>query len=314
MKGRALRDSKRSDNARYSQNGCQPSQSLVFVDGHVHIYHCHPTERVLDGAWRHFQTVAASHRNTAHFQGVLLLTESSGDRVFTALAQTQGGTVGRWHVSATEEANSLRLNRDDGAQLFVLAGRQLVCEERLEVSAYFVIEALADGAPLTTLLAQIDHLGGVSALPWGVGKWFGKRGKTVENMLGYTRVPLMVSDNGGRPWFWPTPRLLRAARQQGVPVLAGSDPLPKASEQQRAGSVGFILQGALHAGLPAQDLKQRLLNRHDTPPHYGRREGMRGFVCNQLYMRVRRTRSTVPDDSMMTRHVRDASNGSVDAL
>jgi hypothetical protein len=172
--------------------------------------------------------------------------------------------------------------------LIVLAGRQLVSEERLEVSAYFVTESIADGAPLTTVLEQIDRLGGVSALPWGVGKWLGKRGKRIEDMLRYKGVPLLVSDNGGRPWFWPMPRLLRVARQQGIPVLAGSDPLPKVSEQQQAGSVGFVLEGALHAKLPAQDLKHRLLRLTDTPPHFGKREGMWGFVCNQFYMRLRR--------------------------
>ncbi|WP_179138119.1 hypothetical protein [Candidatus Entotheonella palauensis] len=274
-----MRDAKLPGNARDGQ--------FVFVDGHVHIYDCHATERVFDGAWRHFQTVAASYRGASHFQGVLLFTESAGDRVFAALAQTQGKAVGRWQVAATEETNSLRLQRDDGAQLIVLAGRQLVSEERLEVSAYFVSEAIADGAPLTTLLAQIGQLGGVAALPWGVGKWFGQRGKKVEGILGSTEMPVMVSDNGGRPWFWPTPRLLRAARQRGVPVLAGSDPLPKVSEQQQAGSMGFVLRGALHAGLPAQDLKQRLLHLKAPPLCYGKREGLWGFVCNQVYMRFR---------------------------
>lgn len=278
-----MRDSKCPDNAGNGQ--------LVLVDGHVHIYDCHATERVFDGAWQHFQTAAASVKGTSHFQGALLFTESAGDEVFAALAQTRGHAVGRWHVSTTEEANSLRLKRDDGVQLFVLAGRQLVSEERLEVSAYFVSETIADGAPLTTLLAQIDRLGGVAALPWGVGKWFGQRGKKVEDMLGSTGVPVMVSDNGGRPWFWPTPRLLRAARQQGVPVLAGSDPLPKASEQHQAGSMGFVLQGALHAEFPAQDLKQRLLHLKETPLLYGRRERLWGFVCNQCYMHFRRVQS-----------------------
>ncbi|WP_089718466.1 hypothetical protein [Candidatus Entotheonella palauensis] len=276
-----MRDAKLPDNA-----GDVP---LVFVDGHVHIYGCHAAERVFDGAWQHFQTVAASY--PCPFQGVLLLTESAGDRAFAELAQLQGGAVGRWHVSATEEANSLRLQRDDGAQLFVLAGRQLVSEERLEVSAYFVSEALADGAPLTALLAQIDRLGGMAALPWGVGKWLGQRGKKIEAVLGSTGVSVMLSDNGGRPWFWPMPQLLRAARQQGVPVLAGSDPLPKVSEEQQAGSTGFVLRGALDADSPAQDLKQRLLDLQETPPLYGKREGLWGFVCNQSYMRFRRVPS-----------------------
>ena len=281
MRGDTLRDAKLPDNAR--------GEPFVFVDGHVHIYTCHAAERVLDAAWQHFQTVAASYQAASQFQGALMFTESAGDQAFAALVQAQGGMVGRWRVRATDESHSLRLQRDDGAHLFVLAGRQLVSEERLEVSAYFVTEAIADGAPLADLLQHIDHLGGVSALPWGVGKWLGQRGNIVETMLGDDEVRVMVSDNGGRPWFWPLPRLLRAARQQGVPVLAGTDPLPKASEQQQAGSVGFVLRGALDPEMPAQDLKQRLLRLKDTPPRYGKCEGMWGFVSNQLYMRLRRS-------------------------
>jgi hypothetical protein len=264
------------------------SETLVFVDGHVHIYACYDVEQVFDGAWQHFRSVASRYGAADDFQGVLVFTESAGDQVFTGLARTTGGTVGRWQVAGTAEASSLRLQRDDGARLLVLAGRQLVSSEKLELSAYFVTEPLADGAPLAALLEQVDLRGGVSVLPWGVGKWFGKRGQAVKQRLGHSEVPLMVSDNGGRPWFWPMPRLFRTARQQGIAVLAGSDPLPLVSEQQQAGSVGFVLRGALRLEVPSQDLKQRLLSLDDTPRHYGKREGAWDFLRHQFYMQFRR--------------------------
>jgi hypothetical protein len=264
------------------------AETLVFVDGHVHIYACYEVERVFDGAWRHFRRVASSYGATDDFQGVLILTESAGDQVFVELTKIAGGTVGRWQVSGTEEANSLRLQRDDGARLLVLAGRQLVSAEKLELSAYFVVESLADGAPLATLLEQVHRMGGVSVLPWGVGKWFGKRGQEVQQRLRHRAVPLLVSDNGGRPWFWPMPRLFRTAQQQGIPVLAGSDPLPKVSEQQQSGRVGFVLRGALPPASPSQSLKQRLLSLDSAPPRYGAREGAWHFVRNQFYMQFRR--------------------------
>jgi hypothetical protein len=262
---------------------------LVLIDGHVHIYACHAIDQVLDGAWRHFQGIAA-HDSTADFQGVLILTESEGDQVFNQLAQTTDGSVGRWSVSKTGEAHSLGLWRDDGASLLVLAGRQLVSREKLELSAYFTIEMIADGQPLTTLLEKVHHIGGVSVLPWGVGKWFGARGREVQDRLKHRAMPVLLSDNGGRPWFWPMPRLFRLAQQQNIPVLAGSDPLPKGSEQQQAGSVGFMLRGALPPEAPAKVLKQRLLSLRATPPRYGKPESTWGFVCNQVYMQLRRKR------------------------
>jgi hypothetical protein len=275
MRGRALRDSNPSD------------ATLVLVDGHVHIYACHVIDRVLDGSWQHFQGIANGY-GTANFQGVLLFTEAAGDQVFGKLARTIGGQIGRWSVGATREACSLALQRDDGASLLVVAGRQLVSQEKLELSAYFITETIPDGAPLTTLLMQVHHLGGLAVIPWGVGKWFGKRGQEVKARLQCRTTPFLLSDNGGRPWFWPMPRLFHLARQHQIPVLAGSDPLPRASEQQQAGRVGFVLQGALHPACPAESLKQRLLSLRMTPPHYGKPERAWGFMRNQIYMQLRR--------------------------
>ncbi len=266
------------------------SNTPVFIDGHVHIYACHAIERVFDAAWRHFQKAASHYGAAEDFQGVLILTESAGNHVFCALTAATGETVGHWHVTATAEANSLRLHRHNGAQLLVLAGRQLVSTEKLKLSAYFVTETLADGVPLVTLVEQVHRLGGVSVLPWGVGKWFGKRGQEIAKRLRHSSVPLMVSDNGGRPWFWPGPRLFRLARQQGIAVLAGSDPLPKVSEQQRAGGVGFMLRGALRPEYPAQDLKRQLCALEDALPRYGKPEGTWRFFRNQFYMQYRRFR------------------------
>jgi hypothetical protein len=278
MKDMPLPDSKHADS------------TLVLVDGHVHIYACYEIDQVFDGAWRHFKGVADSYRTT-DFQGVLILTESAGDQVFDDLVQYTRRTVGRWYVLETRERRSLSLQRDDGARLLLLAGRQLVSQEKLELSAYFITETLADGAPLTALLEQVHRLGGLSVLPWGVGKWFGQRGREVAARLRRHAAPVLLSDNGGRPWFWPMPQLFHLARQQNIPVLAGSDPLPKVSEQHQAGRVGFMLRGALRHQYPAEDLKQRLLALQAAPPRYGKQEGAWGFVRNQVYMQVRRALS-----------------------
>ncbi len=286
MRGRALRDTKPVQTTL--PDASRSDDTLVLVDGHVHIYICHRAAQVFDHAWRHFHGIAERCRRATDFQGVLIFTESAGDQVFSDLTQAVGSKVGRWLVSATGEAPSLHLRRDDGATLLVLAGRQVVSREKLELSAYFLTETMADGAPLNTLLEQVHHLGGVPVLPWGVGKWFGKRGQVVQHELRHGTAPLLLSDNGGRPWFWPMPRLFRLARQQHIPVLAGSDPLPKVSEQHQAGRVGFVLRGALPAAQPAEALKQRLWSLRATPPRYGKRERVWGFVRNQVYMQLRR--------------------------
>lgn len=245
---------------------------------------------MFDGAWRNFRAAAAASGAGRNFQGVLIFTESAGDMVFSALAETAAQRVGRWAISRTKELNSLNLRRHGDASLLLLAGRQLISAERLELSAYFVAEPLPDGAPLATLLKLVDVAGGLSVLPWGVGKWLGRRGRYVKEKLMHSEVPLMVSDNGGRPWLWPLPRLLRIADEQGIPVLAGTDPLPMMSEQLQVGRYGFILNGALSLDTPAQDLKGRLLSLARSPVRYGERERTWRFFRNQLHMQLRRAR------------------------
>src|SRR5690606_8803781 len=263
-------------------------ETLVFVDGHVHIYSCYDPAQVLDGAWRHISAAATKQNAAGNFQGVLIFTESAGDTVFESMSEAS--RVGRWRISHTTEPKSLSLRRDDEAHLLLLAGRQLISAERLELSAYFVTETLADGAPLDNLMEQVLRKGGVAVLPWGVGKWLGKRGPIVEEALMQRQLPLMVSDNGGRPWFWPTPRLFRTAMRLRVPILAGSDSLPMASEEQKAGGFGFILSGALSKEAPCQDIKTRLSTMERSPSHFGHRAGGWSFSRNQIIMQVRRSR------------------------
>ena len=265
-----------------------PNSDTVFVDGHVHVYRCYDVEQVFDGAWRHVRAITAKNGLAKNFQCVLIFTESKGDQVFAELAETKN--VGRWQISRTRDSSALCLRRDDDARLVLVAGRQLVSAERLEVSAYFLAQPFADGAPLDTLVTQVDRAGGVPVLPWGVGKWFGSRGRHVESRLMHSEVRLMVSDNGGRPWLWPTPRLFRTAKRQGIPVLAGTDPLPRVSEQQQAGRFGFMLKGPLSLETPAQDLKHRLLSLKCSPVQYGARVGVLNFFRNQLFMQVKRVR------------------------
>lgn len=264
------------------------SETFVFVDGHVHIYGCYEAGQVFDGAWSNISTAAARLGVARNFQAVLILTESAGDKAFDSLSE--GSAVAGWQISRTGEPGALSLQRDDDARLLLLAGRQLVSAEKLEISAYFVTKELADGAPLDNVLQQVARAGGLAILPWGVGKWLGKRGQDVKRVLSQHQLPLLVSDNGGRPWFWPTPRLFRTAERLGVPVLAGTDSLPKASEQQKAGGYGFVMKGALSQESPGQDMKNRLLALERSPMQYGRREGIWPFFRNQISMQARRAR------------------------
>jgi hypothetical protein len=157
----------------------------------------------------------------------------------------------------------------------------------LEVLALFVDGDFTDGESLKETVLEVADMGGIPVLPWGPGKWLGRRGKIVEDAIGARDFPaFFLGDNGNRPSFWPRPRLLSLADQKGIAVLPGSDPLPFSSEASRPGSFGFSLTGAVNPHQPGTDLKRLLLKGEFFPKAYGSLEKPLRFVANQLKMQL----------------------------
>ena len=94
---------------------------------------------------------------------------------------------------------------------------------------------------------------------------------------------LVLVDTSLRPLGWPAPSLYRAARKQGRAVLAGSDPLPFAGEEDLAGSYYCTLS------IPGLDDPSRLvaslkatLAAGDLPIQFGGRRGGPRSVFRRL--------------------------------
>jgi hypothetical protein len=203
----------------------------------------------------------------------LLLVEMPEQRVF---AKWRSGNAA-WPVTLTREPSSLVL----GGRLVVIAGRQVVTLERIEVLAVACIENIPNGLTLDATIAAIQEAGAVPVLPWGVGKWSGERGRLVANAA--ARHNLLLGDNAGRPLGWPRPALF----QRRV-VLAGTDPLRLRGDQERVGTYGFILEGLFDSNCPASAIVGALQNLTQSPPSFGRRVGPFGFLRQQLGLRFSR--------------------------
>lgn len=276
-----------------------PVTTTLLVDGHVHYHACFGVEPFLEAALANF---AAARRELERPDalGCLLFSESSWSHWFRAFA---GGvlksTAPGWRVDATSEACSIYVSKKGAAPLIVISGRQIVTAERLEVLALATTGEYPDGLPFHEALDRAVVSGAVPVVPWGFGKWTGARGRTVAEALASPRAKEMfLGDNGGRPAVAPTPRLFEVARDAGVPILPGSDPLPLPGEVVKPGRLGFVLQGPVDAQQPAASIR-RLLSTRSQPRRFGRLEALPTFVARQTALRIRRRGAGSPTEPPM---------------
>ena len=214
----------------------------IHLDAHAHVYPLHDVPRLLLAALDHMPRTAPTDLRA------LLLAERADGSFFQALAQDEIRLPGdRWRIVAWDPAGGVRIRHlPDHRDLWICAGRQIVSAERIEVCALFGDEPIADGQPARDVIRAILANGALPALDWAPGKWLFGRGRLVRALVEeFPPAELVLIDTSLRPLGWPAPRLYRAARRQGRAVLAGSDPLPVAGEEDVAGAyhASFVLPG-----------------------------------------------------------------------
>jgi hypothetical protein len=274
-----------------------PTPPPLLVDGHVHMHACFDRDAFLDAALANFRRGAEELGIGGPFLGCLLLAETAGERWFQRLCGEPGD--GRWSFAPTDEETSLVARRSPGGErLLVEAGRQVRTREGLEVLGLATAEEFPDGLAFEDALARVRWSGAVPVLPWGFGKWWFYRGGLLEALL---RRPgpkwIFLGDNGGRPRLGGTPHLLREARRRGIPVLPGSDPLPLAGQEARAGSYGFLVRDGVDERQPAAALRRWLRDLAVQPPTFGGCRSLAQFCRDQLELRLRPSRISAPAPS-----------------
>ena len=274
-------------------NSDTAATGLIIIDAHVHIRPCFNIDQLLTSAWQNFQRYASQKGNTTKFTGVLLLTETSEDNWFAQTVNqiqtspSKSFNTEKWAFSPTAESCSLRATNDQGHTLLLMAGRQVVTAENLEVLALICDRTFSDGLPLEETIQAIQKQKALVVLPWGFGKWLGNRGRLISSLIeNASLAPLFLGDNSGRPIFWPRPHYFQRIEQQGRQILPGTDPLPIASEASRPGSFGLAIAGTLDSETPGQSLRERLLHPQAEWEAYGQLETPLKFIRNQLAIRT----------------------------
>lgn len=281
----------------------QMNEAIILVDAHVHIYDCFKLNVMLDAAKQNFSKTANNIGLQSAVTGVLLLTETSRYNWFQQMRdeciknQPLPVSDKDWEIQLTPDSTVLLakqkkdLQADEkppaDIQIYIVAGRQIITTEGLELLALATDHAFEDGLSVSSALAAVRASGAIPVFPWAVGKWLGKRGKILANVLSHeSSAGLCLGDNSGRPVFWRNPSHFKQARALNVHILPGTDPLPFASETMRVGSFGFIAQGSLSNTHPAADLKRLLQTTDAKLLSYGPLEKPWRFFANQIRLRI----------------------------
>ena len=253
------------------------------VDAHVHFHDRGCVAATLDAAASNFGALGLATGSRP--RGALLLAQSCRERVFEWLRDQP--RVDRWQVAAAPaEPQSVWL-RSDAAEILVVCGSQVVAEPGLEVLALGTHRRIDDGLGLAATLEFARSGDALAVMPWGFGKWTGRRKRRVRDAIDSEKgADLWMGDNGGRLSALPKPRLLGEGERRGHAILPGTDPFPFWQDYRRVGSFGCVVPVLLETHRPWQSIRAALRHAGASPQCYGRASGLLEFGLKQARMQL----------------------------
>lgn len=267
----------------------------ICVDAHAHLHPCFEVEAFLQAARANLQQGGTESGSKEQIVCVVVvLATPTGDGFRRLVSASENGRLRtlrgeEWQFRETKEQTAVWLFSRTGPPLVAVEGDQVESREGVEVLALGTGRRFEDGQRIEELLRAIAQEGALPVIPWGVGKWLGRRGEVVQRMIEAPGLPLFfVGDNANRPTFWPKPRHFQRAREHGIRNLPGSDPLPFPEDVRRVGRFGGVVTGDVNRETPAEDLKQILLDPTSQFSPFGQEERLFPFVRRQLKMQVRK--------------------------
>ncbi len=252
----------------------------IYIDSHVHIYPNFDLKRAIRTSLQNFRKYRPDdHENAVK---VWMLTERSDCNFFETLPDV---SLRDYVVEPTEEPETLVLKtrQNNESVLYILAGRQIITRQNLEVCALGTTVTFVDRQLNTAdVIRAVNVHNGIAALNWAPGKWFGDRGLVVKEMLEtHTSEQLFISDTTMRPTFWKTPTMMKEAMNRKFRVLCGSDPLPFEEEEDMVATYFLAMEGVFDQDCPAASIRHMLTNHQTQTVCCGKRSGPFTFARRQ---------------------------------
>jgi hypothetical protein len=238
----------------------------LIADTHLHFYPCYDAAAAL----RHLVDNLGGLSGDAVTIG--LLAERRDCNFFAQIAA--GADLGVFKVQPSSEQDAVSIRLDGEPVLYLLAGRQVVTAERIEVLSLASRLNVAEGLPADETVRSILNAKGIPVLSWAPGKWFFRRGDVIRRLIRQFKPgQVLIGDTSLRPTLWTTPWLMHEAARRGFKILAGSDPLPFAGEEKYMGTYATLIEGAFDAAKPATSVRNLMLSPDFSPVLTGLRCG-----------------------------------------
>lgn len=263
---------------------------MYAVDSHIHFHTCFDEGIFFDSCFFNLSKIGLpSVKN-----GILFFTEGKNEDSFNSLIKKSRikshSQANLWYeLQSSREKDSIDVLRNIGdGRIIIFPGFQIVTKENLEVLSLGTKTRLPDGDAIESTIDKVISLGGIPVLPWGFGKWYGNRGKKVDEII-MKRIPnLFLGDNGGRTSLLPNPPQFRLAEANGLRILPGSDPLPFPQEAARPMSYGFAGKINFDENNPWESVKHSLLDESLKIEKFGNLTSPFAFVKTQIAMQIKK--------------------------
>lgn len=261
--------------------------STTLIDGHVHLHEEFRLDRVLESAVLNAAKLTPNaDEDIEERVVVLLLAQIPAADPLEDLKHRASHCSSWTHV--VPDDTSMVFTKSDGSTVVVVAGRQLVSAEKLEVLSLCSRSEIPNGLPLCDALRAVREAEAVAVLPWGFGKWWFSRGQLLRQFLATKDVDdgsVLLGENGCH-WTLMGETAAKLGRQYGVPILAGSDPLPIPVHEQRAGNFGSLIHAAIDLDAPTEWLRRHLQNPAEPLETVGRGRTLLQFARDQVGVRM----------------------------